>query len=80
MSLDLRGLLKPSSNILAFQDGFVRIPWPSSGRHVFFFAFGMNAAIPEDLTALPETTSLQRAVKQLYLKGGYVHEGAGFFF
>lgn len=80
MSPELRQLLKPSSNILAFQDGFTQIPWQSSGRLIFSFVFGMNAAIPENLDALPENTSLQRAVKALYRKGGYVHEGAGFFF
>lgn len=80
MSTDLRKILKPTSNILSFQEPFTLIPWPSSGRLVFSFAFQMDAAIPEDLNALPENTSLQRAVKQLYLNGGYIHECAGFFF
>lgn len=80
MSTDLRKILKPTSNILSFQEPFIFIPFRSSGRLVFSFAFQMNAAIPEDLNTLPENTSLQRAVKQLYLNGGYVHEGAGFFF
>ena len=79
MSTDLRKVLKPTSNILAFQEPFTHIPWRSSGRLVFSFAFGMDAAIPENIAALPEKTSLQRAVKQLYLKGEYIHEGAGFF-
>lgn len=80
MSLDLRRILKPASNILAFQEKFTPIPFTSSGKLVFSFAFQMGAVIPEDLKALPENTSLQRAVKQLYLDGGYIHEGAGFFF
>ena len=80
MSPDLRKILKPTSNILAFQDWFTGIPFRSSGKLVFSFAFQMAPAIPEDLTALPENTSLQRAVKELYLNGGYVHEGAGYFF
>lgn len=80
MSTDLRKILKPTSNILSFQEPFTLIPFRSSGRLVFSFAFQMDAAIPEDLNALPENTSLQRAVKQLYLNGGYIHECAGFFF
>ena len=32
------------------------------------------------LETLPEDTSLQRSVKKLYLDGGYLHEGEGFFF
>lgn len=80
MSTDLRKVLKPTSNILAFQESFTQIPWQSSGRLVFSFVFGMGAEIPENIAELPEKTSLQRAVKQLYLKGEYIHEGAGFFF
>lgn len=80
LSRDLRKILKPTSNILGFQDFFTYIPFQSNGKLVFSFAFRMSPAIPEDLEALPENTSLLRAVKQLYLEGGYVHEGAGFFF
>lgn len=78
LSQDLKEMLKPTSNILGFQSFFTPVPFPSSGRLVFSFAFGMDARIPEDLEALPEKSSLHRAVKQRYLAGGYVHEGAGF--
>ena len=79
MSTDLKEVLKPASNILAFQSFFTQIPHQSSGRLVFSFVFGMSAAIPEDIDALPEGSSLQRAVKALYKAGGFIHEGAGFF-
>ena len=80
MSLDLREVLKPTSNILAFQKKFTPIPCKSAGNTVFSFVFGKGAVIPEDLQALPENTSLQRAVKARYLQGGYIREGEGFFF
>lgn len=80
MSQDLHDILKPTSNILAFQNDFRKTPFLSTGTLVFSFAFSMGAAIPENLQALPENTSLQRAVKERYCQGGYVHEGAGFFF
>jgi len=79
LSPQLREILKPESNILAFQNRFIRIPFQSNGKGCFFFLFGLPG-MPEDLTTLPESTSLQRAVKQLYLRGGYLHEGEGFFF
>lgn len=79
LSGDLREILKPTSNILGFQSFFTPVPFPSSGKLVFSFAFGMDARIPENLESLPERSSLHRAVKQRYLSGGYVHEGAGFF-
>jgi hypothetical protein len=79
LSGDLKELLKPTSNILGFQSFFTPVPHRSSGGLVFSFAFGLDARIPEDLESLPERSSLHRAVKQRYLSGGYVHEGAGFF-
>ncbi len=79
MSEELKQILKPTSNILGFQKDFVKTPCKSCGTPVFSFVFNMAAAIPEDLDALPENTSLQRGVKKLYQEGGYLHEGAGFF-
>lgn len=79
MSTDLKEVLKPTSNILGFQEPFTQIPFQSSGRLVFSFVFGLDAVIPEDMDALPEKSSLQRAVKERYKAGGFIHEGAGFF-
>lgn len=80
MSVDLRDMLKPTSNILGFQDCFLRVPFISSGLGVFSFAFNRAPVIPESFDDLPEDTSLQRAIKQHFLNGGYIHEGAGIFF
>lgn len=80
MSGDLQKLLKPTSNILGFQKDFIKVPFQSSGSMVFSFVFSLGAKIPADISVLPEHTSLQREIKKLYLNGGYIHEGAGFFF
>lgn len=79
MSRSLRNLLKPSSNILAFQDKFTLFPYPAYGTGVFNFVFP-EQGIPDDYNTLPENTSLQRAVKQTYLDGKFIHEFSGFFF
>lgn len=80
LSPQLRTILKPESNILTFQNLFTPIPCYSQGNGCFSFLFGMTPKCPQDFMALPEKTSLQRAVKQLYLDGGYLLEGEGFFF
>lgn len=80
MSPDLRSILKPTSNILGFQDTYTHIPFSSTGRLVFSFVFPGCAYDPEQFSLLPEDTSLQRAVKQRYLSGDYIRDGAGFFF
>ena len=49
----------------------------SIGKGHFSFVFGTSPDV--DYATLPEKTSLQRAVKKIYLNGGYIHEGAGFF-
>ncbi len=77
MSTDLQNILKPDSNILKFQKRFIRLPFQSSGKGLFSFVFGTGPNV--DYTTLPEKTSLQRAAKEIYLNGGYIHEGAGFF-
>ncbi len=79
LSQDLKEILKPTSNILGFQSFFTPVPFRSSGGLVFSFAFNQGSGIPQDLQSLPEDSSLRRGVKQRYLEGKYVHEGAGFF-
>ena len=81
MSQDLPAILKPTSNILAFQKKFTIVPSVSVGRAVFSFVFQRSAAvIPATFDDLPQTTSLERAIVQVYKNGGYIHEGSGFFF
>ncbi|MBQ2743819.1 MAG: DUF5596 domain-containing protein [Oscillospiraceae bacterium] len=79
MSRDLRKVLKPTSNILAFQDKYIHYPCLCNGTQVFNNVFP-GIAVSEDYTALPEETSLQRNVKNLYINGGHILNDCGFFF
>lgn len=76
----LCAILKPTSNILSFQDRFIRYPYRSNGKECMSFLFNLLTNEPENIQDLPENTSLQRAVKAIYLNGGCIHEGEGIFF
>jgi hypothetical protein len=71
---ELAEFLRPTSNLLGFQRDYLPYPVPSEGEDVFVFVFGTH---PRDLSTLPEDTSLRRALKQLYLDGGYLYEYCG---
>lgn len=71
----LETILGNASNIANFGSRFARYPVRSKGRDVFGYVFPANA--PIDAT-LPENTRLQRGLKKLYLKGGYIYSYAGF--
>ncbi len=71
---ELAGILKPGSNLLAFQEPYLCYPAHSKGEDVFVFVFGKR---PDDLHDLPEDTSLRRALKARYLAGGYLYEYCG---
>lgn len=79
LSIDLKKILKPSSNILDFQKKYTLYPVISKGILIFGNVFPGQGGI-ENLENLTENTSLQREVKRLYLDGGYIHEYSGFFF
>ena len=79
LSIDLKKVLKPSSNILDFQNKYTLYPTISKGILIFGNVFPGQGGI-ENLENLTENTSLQREVKKLYLDGGYIHEYSGFFF
>ncbi len=79
MSRDLRKVLKPDSNILAFQSKFTHYPTKSDGTWVFGWVFAGEGGIA-NLENLSENTSLQRAVKKLYLDGDHIYDDCGFFF
>lgn len=62
----LREILRPDSNLLYFQKKYT--PFPEAGNtesalELVFFD------IPKDLHDLPEKTSLQRKLKEMYLRG-----------
>ncbi|NMB95265.1 MAG: DUF5596 domain-containing protein [Clostridiaceae bacterium] len=76
MDPQLEYLLKPDSNIIAFQKKFIRFPTVSSGNSVFYHVFLKKY---ERLQDLPENTSLQRALKKHYFEGNYIYDLGGFF-
>lgn len=68
--------LSESSNILAFQKKYARYAGETMGKDVLNFVFKMQSGEYKDL---PEDTSLQRALKKLYLDGKYIYEYEGVF-
>ena len=76
MAPELFDILKPDSNVLAFQSKFMKYPSKTKGLDVMNFVFKTETTPYADL---PENTSLQRTLKSLYLSGKYLYEYCGFF-
>ena len=74
MSPELSGILKPESNLLAFQKPYMRFPVKTKGQDVLNFVFKLKFKTYEDLA---EDTSLQRSLKKMYLSGQYLYEYGG---
>ena len=74
MSPELVDILKPESNLLAFQRPYLRFPVKTKGKDVLNFVFKLKFKTYEDL---PEETSLQRSLKKMYLSGQYLYEYGG---
>ena len=70
----LKHLLGEQSRIVQFGECFVKYPIQDAGVGVLNFVFGK---VPEDLTDLPENTSLHRKLKKLYLEGDCIHTYSG---
>lgn len=66
----LVNILGENSKIIHFGNRFVRHPIKDDGQAVFRFVFPPNIT---DLNDLPENTSLERGLKNLYLSGGYIY-------
>ena len=67
-------LLGEQSRIAGFSRCFARYPNKSSGKDGFTFVF---PKLEDDYKILPEDTSLQRKLKQLYLDGGGIYTYSG---
>lgn len=76
MAPELKKILRPNSNLLDFQAPFLKYPCKTKGEDVFNFVFKTT---PSDPATLPEDTSLQRALKAIYLSGDYLYEYNGIF-
>ena len=77
MDPQLKQFLKPGSNLVAFQDKYLRFAMKSGGTDVYSFLFKKPVEKIEDLC---EDTSLQRAVKAHYLDDKYIYAQGGLFF
>ena len=76
LSPELSEHVKPESNILVFASKYHRHPIRTKGQDVINFVFYLKSDKYEDL---PEDTSLQRSLKALYIRGGYLYEYGGVF-
>ena len=74
LSPNISNFLNPESKILSFAKLFKRYPTPTDGREIMGYLFPSDI---ENLEDLPESTSLQRRVKQFLLAGGHVYGGGG---
>lgn len=76
MAPELESILKPGSRITAFSSRYLRYPIPTQGEDVLNFVFLLKYKTYADLA---EATSLQRALKMLYVNGQYLYEYGGIF-
>ena len=74
MSVELRNILSNGSRVLEFQEPYLKCPCKTDGKDALYFVFKTQT---EDYGSLPENTSLQRALKQIYLSGGCLYEYTG---
>lgn len=75
-------LLGEEKNISKFCKRFNPFTVKSDGLSVFYFVFLIDDEenILEKLDALPETTSLERTLKEYYKSGNVIHGMGGYFF
>ena len=73
-------MLGESTNIAKFGNRFHRIAYKTDARAVFDFVFGLPRNNEHDLDELPERTSLEKGLKNLYKSGGRIYETMGVFF
>ncbi len=74
MAPELKNILNPGSNLLDFQAPYLKYPCRTKGEDVLNFVFKMKF---KSFSDLPEDTSLQRALKKIYLSGNYLYEYSG---
>ena len=81
LSPELRDILSPESNIIAFQDKYTVFPSKSSAADAFLYVFKKEVSSVSDISIeeLPEDNSLMQGVKKKALEGKYIHQCNGFF-
>lgn len=77
----LKSILKPTSNIIEFQNLFTKFPHVSVGLDVFNFVFrkSVSKLSDIDINLLPENTSLEKGLKEIYKSGNCIYETGGIF-
>ncbi|MBR7164668.1 MAG: hypothetical protein IKD18_00170 [Clostridia bacterium] len=75
MDPTLHHILGKDSKISQFGAPYLRLPNKSAGKEVFSFVFRPKDA--EDLTKLSENTRLERALKEMYLRGEFIYAYTG---
>ncbi len=78
LSPELKEILKPTSNIIQFQNRFTVTEFTETVVPFLGFAFGVRA-VNADYTKLPEDTHLRRELKKRLLNGQALHTGWGYF-
>jgi hypothetical protein len=71
-------LLGQKGNIVNFGNRFIKVTKKDKATSVFSFVFLQKDVNNVDLEALPENTSLERALKKHYLEGKKVYDTYGF--
>lgn len=77
MDAQLEEILKETSNILDFQRRFRKIGVKSQGNSVFKFVF-KKPDLNFEIKDLPEDTSLQRKIKEMYMNNRAIYEVIGY--
>ncbi len=76
----LLSFLPEESNIRHFQRNYRIFPGENTAADVFHYVYGKAVASADevDVASLPEDNRMQRGVKNLLLKGEYIHQYNGF--
>lgn len=79
LSPELREILKPTSNIIKFQDRFTITEFEEAVGAFLSFGFHVTPGPDVDYNTLPEDTHLRREIKSRLLRGEKLHAGWGYF-
>lgn len=75
LSPNLKDVLPADSNVVRFMKEFIQLPYDGTDDQMFERVFGMKI---QDLTKLPQNTSLQKSIVAYLSNGGTLKKGRGF--
>lgn len=79
LSPELREILKPTSNIVRFQNRFNIVEYDEGVGPFLGFGFNVQNSPELDYSTLPEDSSLRRELKARLMRGEPLHSGWGYF-